>query len=185
MQQQVTHLHHLTTGVGQPFPQVLLQTEGGWGTSFTIIHSATESPSFLSIKCSGNSPFIVKVPLPHRLLEVRHSGLIKRGQPARRQNRGIRKSSEKVCEPRAAIRPVYSTRLPAEEAVRVEAGAGGREDVQEGMNGGGWVTQVQNEIHKFLREKQNTSSMTWSSFCLPVTVRKLNIQIQQSFSVPV
>lgn len=27
--------------------------------------------------------------------------------------------------------------LPAEETMGVEAGAGGREDVQEGMNGGG------------------------------------------------
>lgn len=48
----------------------------------------------------------------------------------------------------------FSVRVPAEEAVRVEAGAGGREDVQEGMDGGGRVTQVQNEIYKFLGQKK-------------------------------
>lgn len=46
--------------------------------------------------------------------------------------------------------PVYFIRLPAEETMGVEAGAGGREDVQEGMDGGGGVTQVQNKIYKFL-----------------------------------
>ncbi len=35
----------------------------------------------------------------------------------------------------------------------VEAGAGGREDIQKGMDGGGRVTQVQNEIYKFLGHK--------------------------------
>lgn len=35
----------------------------------------------------------------------------------------------------------------------VEAGAGSREDVQEGMDGGGGVTQVQNKIYKFLKQK--------------------------------
>ena len=44
--------------------------------------------------------------------------------------------------------------LPAEEAVGVEDGAGSREDVQEGMDGGGGVTQVQNHIHKILRQKR-------------------------------
>lgn len=32
----------------------------------------------------------------------------------------------------------------------MEGGAGGREDVQEGMDGGGGVTQVQNKLSKFL-----------------------------------
>lgn len=32
----------------------------------------------------------------------------------------------------------------------VEGGAGGREDVQEGMNGGGGVTQVENKLSKIL-----------------------------------
>lgn len=36
----------------------------------------------------------------------------------------------------------------------VEAGAGGWEDVQEGMNGGGWVTQVHNKIFKFLQQEK-------------------------------
>lgn len=34
--------------------------------------------------------------------------------------------------------------------MRVEAGASSREDVQEGMDGGGRVTQVQDQIYKFL-----------------------------------
>lgn len=38
-----------------------------------------------STKSSRNSPFIIKVSLPHCLLEVRHSGLIKRGQSAGRE----------------------------------------------------------------------------------------------------
>lgn len=41
-------------------------------------------------------------------------------------------------------------RLPAEEAVGVEGGAGCGKDVQEGMDGGGRVTQVQNYIYKIL-----------------------------------
>lgn len=32
----------------------------------------------------------------------------------------------------------------------MEGGAGGREDVQEGMDGGGGVTQVKNKLSKFL-----------------------------------
>ena len=44
--------------------------------------------------------------------------------------------------------------LPAEEAVRVEAGAGGREDVQEGVDGGGRVAQVQEKIYKILEERR-------------------------------
>lgn len=48
------------------------------------------------------------------------------------------------------LRAKFSTCLPADKAVGVEAGAGGREDVQEGMDGGGRVTQVQNNIYKFL-----------------------------------
>ncbi len=55
--------------------------------------------------------------------------------------------------PWAALLPLYSFCVPAEETVGVEAGAGGREDVQKGMDGGGRVTQVQNEIYKFLRHK--------------------------------
>lgn len=46
--------------------------------------------------------------------------------------------------------------LPAEEAVGVEAGAGGREDVQEGMDGGGGVTQVQNKIYQILGQRKKT-----------------------------
>ena len=34
MQQQLGHLHYLTTGVGQPFPQVLLKTKAWFGTLF-------------------------------------------------------------------------------------------------------------------------------------------------------
>lgn len=40
--------------------------------------------------------------------------------------------------------------LPAEETVGVEARAGGREDVQEGVDGGGRIAQVQNNVSKFL-----------------------------------
>lgn len=46
----------------------------------------------------------------------------------------------------------FSTCLPADKAVGVEAGAGGGEDVEEGVNGGGRVTQVQNNIFKFLED---------------------------------
>ena len=31
VQQQVSHLHHLATGVGQPLPQVVLKPGGGFG----------------------------------------------------------------------------------------------------------------------------------------------------------
>ena len=41
----------------------------------------------------------------------------------------------------------------------VEGGAGSREDVQEGMNGGGRVAHVQNYIYKFLGEKRKKNSM--------------------------
>lgn len=42
----------------------------------------------------------------------------------------------------------------------VEAGAGCREDVQEGMDGGGGVTQVQNKIYKLLRQvKKNKTQI--------------------------
>lgn len=43
--------------------------------------------------------------------------------------------------------------LPAEEAVGLEASAGCREDVQEDVDGGDWVTQVQNDVQQFLGEK--------------------------------
>lgn len=38
----------------------------------------------------------------------------------------------------------------------VEGGAGGREDVQEGMDGGGGVTQVENKISQILSAGTNT-----------------------------
>lgn len=40
--------------------------------------------------------------------------------------------------------------LPAEEAVGVEAGTSRGKDVQEGVDGGGRVAQVQNCIYKIL-----------------------------------
>lgn len=45
--------------------------------------------------------------------------------------------------------------LPAEEAVGVEAGTSGGKDVQEGVDGGGRVAQVQNYIYQLLWWKKN------------------------------
>lgn len=58
------------------------------------------------------------------------------------------------CKGVGAILPVYVICVPAEEAMGVEAGAGGREDIQEGMDGGGRVTQVQNKIYKILGQQR-------------------------------
>lgn len=52
------------------------------------------------------------------------------------------------------LRATFPLCLPAEEAVGVEGGAGCREDVQEGVDGGCRVTQVQNYIYKFLGQKR-------------------------------
>ncbi|TNN58188.1 hypothetical protein EYF80_031621 [Liparis tanakae] len=46
---------------------------------------------------------------------------------------------------------VFLTDVPGQEAVGVEAGAGGGEDIQEGVNGGGGVTQVEDEVHELQR----------------------------------
>ena len=42
---------------------------------------------------------------------------------------------------------VRARTLPVEEAVTVKGGAGSREDVQEGLDGGTGVTQIQHQIH--------------------------------------
>lgn len=52
------------------------------------------------------------------------------------------------------LRAKFSTCLPADKAVGVEAGASSGEDVKEGMDGGGGVTQVHNNIYKVLRQKR-------------------------------
>lgn len=40
----------------------------------------------------------------------------------------------------------------------VEGGTGGREDVQEGMDGGGGVTQIENKLSKILFAGKHTLS---------------------------
>lgn len=59
---------------------------------------------------------------------------------------------------------------PAEETMGVKAGAGGREDVQEGVDGGGWVTQVQNKIGKVLRGGKKMNGLSWVEKCRPLSL---------------
>lgn len=64
-------------------------------TGLSLLTLQLDSPLQKS-KCRSNSPFIIKVSLPHCLLKVRHSGLIKWGQSARRENKMIVKTFAKV-----------------------------------------------------------------------------------------
>lgn len=108
-------------------------------------------------KGSRNSPFIVKVSLPHRLLKFRHDSFIKWRQSGRTLNKIITKSQ---------TQPASFTCLPAEETVGVEGRASSWEDVQESMNGSGWVAKVQNKICKFLQQYRKCESSGRSTVTL-------------------
>lgn len=177
VQQQVSHLHYLTTRMAQPLPQIFLQSTGEETRLRQRSFGNESNPQ------GGYSRFIVKVSLPHRLLQVRHRGLIKRGQPAGEKTRQSQKALTTLRAPGSS-----AERSPAEEAVGLEAGAGCREDVQEGVDGGGGVTQVANNIRQFLEEKRRvcerlerssgTSQRSQLSCCCSVETRFLQPQME-------
>lgn len=96
---------------------------GDYSASFIYLFNRKQILTLLVWPCSRNPPFIIKVSLPHRLLEIRHSGLIKRGQSARTKNKMLMKSFyEAVARHEQVIPSVYLLRKPWEWKRKQAAG---------------------------------------------------------------
>lgn len=194
MQQQVSHLHHLATRMGQPLPQVILNTERRFETCVFIISTYIKiyivtglyivrfKPVYIYSYCFSLNRWIYicrKLCMQQGLTPYHRN--FSSWPPSRDQAQQSRKMRS-VCKdgkkktvmerfdglPWAAALQGYYISLPVEETIVLEAGAGGREDVQEGMKGGGWVTQVQDEIYKLLqqREKDLVITLQWCHLCI-------------------
>ncbi len=136
------------------------------------------------MKCSRNSPSIIEVSFPHRLLQVRHSGLIKRGQSAGREDRMIKKSFCKgvaCCEQRYCrfTSSVYLLRKPWEWKLEQAAGK---------MSRKAWMVVVESHRYRIRStssydHKENTfiinDSVTLSACCSGCLLRSLSVTISK------